>query len=205
MAILTKPKTSLQPHKHFVPKQCYATQQGVVLIVALIMLAIISLMAATTIKGSGSSEALSNNSRTQALALQAADAAIRYCEEGVQNALIAGRAAEAIRANSLYITVSVTPENFVAGTNLNWTSLATWDTGPKSALIYVLTNQFLPANVYKRMPECMAQYQHDLATGTQVVISARGFGPEVSDVAGTDVDRKPTGSEVWLQSYLSFE
>jgi Tfp pilus assembly protein PilX len=180
-------------------------QRGVVLIVALIMLAIISLMAATTIKGSGSSEALSNNSRTQSLALQAADAAIRYCEEGVQNALIAGRAAEAARANSLYITISVTPENFVAGTNLNWTNLTTWDTGPKSALIYKLPTSFLSTNIYKRMPECMAQYQHDTATGTQVVITARGFGPEVSDVPDATIDRKPTGSEVWLQSYLSFE
>jgi type IV pilus assembly protein PilX len=204
--MLNYPLTLLPSRTHLLLNPRYSTQQGVVLIVALIMLAIISLMAATTIKGSGSSEALSSSSRTQSLALQAADAAIRYCEEGVQNNLNATRAAEPERVGSLYVAVSITPEPFVAGTDLNWTNLATWDVGAKSALIYKLPATFLSDSVYKRMPECMAQYTKDTVAGvTQVVITARGFGPEVADATDADTVRKPKGAEVWLQSYLNFE
>lgn len=206
MAMLKKPQTLLPARYHPQFKLRFAAQQGVVLIVALIMLAIISLMAAGTIKGSGSSEALSSSSRTQSLALQAADAALRYCEEGVQNQLNGTRAAEPARAGSLYTSVAITPENFVAGTTLNWTNLPTWDVGPQSALIYKLPTTFLTASVYKRMPECMAQYAQDPAAGvTKVVITARGFGPEVADALNADVVRKPQGAEVWVQSYLNFE
>jgi Tfp pilus assembly protein PilX len=79
VVMLKKAQTPLSLYMHTVRKSRYASQQGVVLIVALIMLAIISLMAAATIKGSGSSEALSSSSRTQSLALQAAGAkCIKY-------------------------------------------------------------------------------------------------------------------------------
>jgi PilX N-terminal len=53
-------------------------QRGVLLIITLIMLVVISGVAALSIKGSGSSEALANNVRTQGLAIQAAEAALRY-------------------------------------------------------------------------------------------------------------------------------
>lgn len=207
VVMLKKAQTPLSLYMHTVRKSRYASQQGVVLIVALIMLAIISLMAAATIKGSGSSEALSSSSRTQSLALQAADAALRYCEEGVQNVLNTTRAAEPARAGSLYVAVSITPEPFVPSTALNWTNLPTWDVGPISALIYKLPPTFLSANnIYKRMPECMAQYTQNPAAGvTQVAITARGFGPDVVDVPDGDTVRKPQGAEVWLQSYLNFE
>lgn len=207
--MLKKTQTPLSLYINIMRKPRYASQQGVVLIVALIMLAIISLMAASTIKGSGSSEALSSSSRTQSLALQAADAALRYCEEGVQYQLDTTRAAEPARAGSLYVAMTpITPEPFVAGTALNWTNLPTWDVGPRSALIYTLPATFLNNNniIYRRMPECMAQYTQNPAGGvTQVVITARGFGPEAANVFDADVARKPRGAEVWLQSYLNFE
>jgi type IV pilus assembly protein PilX len=208
MDMLNKPQTPLPPGMFLVNKPYFAAQQGVVLIVALIMLAIISLMAASTIKGSGSSEALSSSSRTQSLALQAADAALRYCEEGVQNHLNTTRAAEPERAGSLYIAIDITPEPFVANTALNWINLPTWDVGPRSALIYTLPATFLNNNniIYRRMPECMAQVtQISAGVIQQVVITARGFGPEAANVLDADVARKPRGSEVWLQSYLNFE
>lgn len=58
-------------------------QRGVLLIVTMILLLIISGVAAITIKGSGSSENVANNTRTQALAMQAAEAALRYAETDI--------------------------------------------------------------------------------------------------------------------------
>jgi type IV pilus assembly protein PilX len=214
--MLKKTQTLLSLYMHTVRKPRYAQQQGVVLIVALIMLAIISLMAAATIKGSGSSEALSSSSRTQSLALQAADAALRYCEEGVQNQqyqVTPSRATlQAAAGNVLYSSVLIpeAPNPIPPIVPVNWTSSSNWDDGPKNALVYKLPSTFLNANnIYKRMPECMVQYsQAPVGSVSQVVITARGFGPEVPDVldgvAGTNV-RKPQGAEVWLQSYLNFE
>ena len=60
-----------------------AKQRGVLLIVTMILLLIISGVAAITIKGSGSSENVANNTRTQALAMQAAEAALRYAETDI--------------------------------------------------------------------------------------------------------------------------
>lgn len=60
-------------------------QRGVVLIVALILLVVLSLVSAAAIRSSSSSELSTNNSRTQALGMQASEAALRLCETRALN------------------------------------------------------------------------------------------------------------------------
>lgn len=55
-------------------------QNGVVLIIALILLVVISLLAVTSLRGAGSAESISGNVRTTELATQAAEIALRHCE-----------------------------------------------------------------------------------------------------------------------------
>lgn len=62
-------------------------QQGVVLIVALILLVVISLFTVTSIRSAISSENIAGNVRTTELATQAADIALRYCEYATQRAV----------------------------------------------------------------------------------------------------------------------
>lgn len=62
-------------------------QQGVVLVIALIMLVIISLFTVTSIRSAISSESIANNVRMVELATQAADIALRHCEKSAVRAL----------------------------------------------------------------------------------------------------------------------
>ena len=56
------------------------SQRGVVLIIALVMLVIISLLAVSSMRNSGSTEEVLGNVRTTELATQAAEIALRRCE-----------------------------------------------------------------------------------------------------------------------------
>lgn len=62
-------------------------QQGLVLVIALIMLVIISLFTVTSIRSAISSESIANNTRMVELATQAADIALRHCEKSAVRVL----------------------------------------------------------------------------------------------------------------------
>ena len=166
-------------------------EHGVVLIICLLFLLLISITAAVSVRGASSSEAVANNSRTQALAMQAAEAALGYCEKLVTNFAKDGSGTAPINAP-------------VSGAAYNWESLTNWDgTGTLTNVQVVpfADSQSGAAHPYfKRSPECMSQYYMVGKTNT-AVITARGFGP---DVAATDSARNaPKGAEVWLQSILT--
>jgi Tfp pilus assembly protein PilX len=65
-------------------------QQGVALIVALVMLVIIALMSVSVIRGSLTSDLIANNARSQSLAQQSAELALRYCERQADVEIKAG-------------------------------------------------------------------------------------------------------------------
>ena len=83
-------KTPSRPHGQRPASACVSRagsqrQRGVVLIVALILLVVLSLVSAAAIRSSSSSELSTNNTRTQALGMQAAEAALRVCETRALN------------------------------------------------------------------------------------------------------------------------
>lgn len=176
-------------------------ENGVVLVVALLMLVVLSLLSVASIKGAGSSEAVSSNNRTQTLAMQAAEAALRYCEEGVKNKIVTGATGVGI-----YAGLSITPEDMPSSGDFNWATKSNWNANPKTASIFVLdpsgSTNYLPEKLYQRMPECMAQFVD--AAKQNVVVTARGFGPEVTTPAIGAASREPDGAQVLVQVFLSF-
>jgi type IV pilus assembly protein PilX len=180
-------------------------QDGVVLIVALIMLIIISLLAVTSMRGASSAESISGNVRTTELATQAAEIALRHCEKA------------AIRHTKVTLSGSTDAEllNYDvqgldntkmiwADTAVRWQNMATWDS--TATATYVLTTTTLGSGTYKRPPECMVESltgTTPVGANAAFIITARGFGPEV---AAADSDRtRPQGSEVWLQSTIEIQ
>ncbi len=99
-------------------------QRGVLLIVAMIMLLIISGVAALAIKGTSSTEAVANNTRTQALAMQAAEAALRYTEIGVINQNYTNNAIPLPTGKPTYLTAIASAPAGVTG---DWSDETKWD------------------------------------------------------------------------------
>jgi Tfp pilus assembly protein PilX len=194
-------------------------QSGVILIITLIMLVVTSSMAALAIKGTSSTEAIANNARTQGLAMQAAEAALRYCENGVRNS----NETFQNRLNTINPTITQTMVPLAApvgGATPIWANIASWQLNTRQSTIISfasLDNQgslvATPVgagnpgsftSVFKRAPDCIAQYAATpaVAPSSYVVhIVARGFGPEVANDV-VNPGEIPFGTEVFLHSTL---
>ena len=177
-------------------RQGRGRQRGVVLIIALVMLVIISMLAALSIRNAQSSEGVSGNVRTTQLATEAAEIALRICESSV----IAN-----VKSPFTALPTGMTINSVPAGTPLGVTT-TNWDSTRTG--IYVLQDSDVngSSTTYQRNPECVIERLQvvsstgTLTTTTTYLITARGFGPEVADGTG-----RPTGTEVFLQSTLEVE
>ena len=183
-------------HPFAVPAENCAAQRGVVLIVVLIVLGLLSLLAATSLHNASSTESISGNVRTTELATQAAEIALRHCESS---------AVENSNSDTL------PPPT-------DWTQIANWDGKTPIVLDLAQVNPAGISPIYKRPPECMVEAQTVMNTTLPVtaadgtvsypsigiyLITARGFGPEVAEA---DAKRsRPVGTEVWLQSHIKVE
>ena len=177
-------------------------QQGVVLIIALVLLVVMSLLAITALRNTSSNESLAGNVRTTELATQAADIALRHCEASALK--LRGGA-------SPYVTNFSASNLLPASSPPRWqdmTSQTGWDSALTAAYVLplALVNQTnMPLITYQRPPECMVEPVPGVTLGTATfyVITARGFGPEVekADAARS----RPVGSEVGLQSHIAIE
>ena len=173
--------------KDFYLHKILKNQHGVVLIIALILLVVISLLAVSTLHNAASTESVAGSVRTTELATQAADIALRYCE------------------NDVLVKVNNSTNPYTAGTGEQWKVITIWDTETPTK-IYTIPLAVLQLNgisdTYKRPPECMVeQLLTKSTTSSFYLITARGFGPEVPALAsGTRV--RPVGTEVWLQSQI---
>lgn len=180
-------------------RQRLSAQRGVVLIIALVMLVVISLLTTLSIRSAVSTESVSGNVRTTELASQAAEIALRYCEDAV------------VQLNGGPGALTQTPTILAYQATPRWKSPANWDVNPSDAFIVpaAYVNQASGAATYKRVPECMVERMPvvtaaaAISTTSTYVITARGFGPEV---AAADTTRsRPQGSEVWMQSTIELQ
>ena len=173
-------------------------QRGVVLVVTLILLVVISLLSAMTLRTAINTEAISSGPRVMVMGHQAAELALKYCEEATVQLIQS--------AVTLPSVPTIQDYPALASAIPKWQDLDNWDPGrvgvfvvPASAL-----NQAGPYVSYNRLPECvveslpMANADNSTNTSTSFVVTARGFGPEVA--SGT---ARPTGAEVWLQSTIA--
>jgi type IV pilus assembly protein PilX len=172
------------------PLKCQA-QQGVVLVIALIMLALLSILASMSIRGASSTEQVANQSRLRALAQQTAEAALYFCEQQV-------------RANATDAGTGFLPPDAPVGTGTpyRWEDMANWDTPTIAGNLWAVpvsaAGDTTSATYFARPPECMSQY---MSIDKKVfVTTARGFGPDVKTNANP-----PKGTEVWLQSIVTME
>lgn len=208
---------------------CGRRQKGVLLIVTMILLLIISGVAAFAIKGTSSTEAVANNTRTHTLAMQAAEAALRVVEVDILNKHYATNAATVPAISPAPPAPTYLPPYAMADKikpapssvpGADWASATTWDNKDSIAANMVslakldglascpsvLTNETNRAGnfcaVYKRAPECMSQYAPD-SSNRIVWVTCRGFGPDVltfdENAAWTSL---PNGAEVFLQSTI---
>ena len=195
-------------------QQCIATskdEQGVVLVIALILLVVISLLAVTSLRQAGSSESVAGNVRTTELATQSAEIALRHCESAtIQVAKKTTDTTDPKYYDTEFPVASIWPINSV-----QWQSTSTWDAATTSSTAtYALpTGKFAIGSsaTYKRSPECMVELLSggmpdgaNNVTPSAFVITARGFGPEVPALTGSTRIR-PTGSEIWLQSTIEIQ
>lgn len=175
-------------------------QAGVVLIIALIMLVVIALTSAAVMRNSLDADMASQNTRRQTQAMQAAQAALGYCEGKSRD--------DAVKAT--YVKPAAVPpaKEF-------WDQFAQW-TAPAAPVVEtspapsasgqvnvpsdVLTSAAIDANDPPRYaPQCMAQYRTVPSSTKQVVVvTARGFSNDYQETSG----RTQAGSVVWLQSVL---
>ncbi len=195
---------SFQPLGQHRSRKTRRKQGGIVLIIAMILLIVISMLAVTSLRNSGSNEVVAANVRTTELATQAADIALRHCE----NSVIELVTTNAGRTSTGYSTAITNANLLTATTPANWTVTSNWD-GSSSTLAYILPTSLVGTSTYKRPPECMIEHLAIMPAGSGVVnntasyvITARGFGPEV---ASDPNHGRPSGSEVWLQSQIELQ
>lgn len=179
-------------------------QSGVVLIVSLIMLVIISLLAAFSIRNATSTEAVAGNVRTTQLAQQAAEFALNFCSTAMDNL-----GTPTLARDTAGNTVTIAPLSYqttTRATNKVSNDLVYWDGATSlaaNAVIVVPSAALGGTATFRRPPECMIEPIRVIKSGavntsTSFVITARGFGPDVPEA---DANRtRPNGSEVWLQA-----
>jgi len=190
-------------------------QRGVVLIMALIMLVIITLLATFSLRNSTSTEMVSGNVRTTELATQVAESALKYCEDQAF-------ADFQFTTGATTATAAITPAPYQALARWNCKNNSATCTGTgdyyywdgssslTSPVWHAITDSSVvtASTTFKRPPECMIERVFNPAsTDTSIntatfIITVRGFGPEVPAADATR--SRPLGTEVWLQSTVSF-
>ena len=174
-------------------------QNGVVLIMTLVILVVISMLALMSIRSSVTNEKISADIRSIALANQSAEVALRYCEQSV----ISGYSGTVTFTTTFSIASNVMPYSSVP----RWQSTTIWDSTSTATFVLPLTavNQSGLLSTFQRPPECMVEqvpgYVNSAVSNTaSFVVTARGFGPEVA--AANASRSRPDGTEVWLQSTI---
>lgn len=193
-------------------------QQGVVLVIALVILVIISLLGAASLRSVNTTEITAGNVRKTEVASQAAEFVLRWCEDQVvkfKNNDGDGDDASANDGDADGDATTLTINDY--SNPPLWDALdpqtkllKNWDGAGTAGKVNLLATDLLnQANLkyatYKRMPECLVEPAENAlpAAARLFKITARGFGPEVSMV---DINRtRPNGAEAWLQSTITVE
>lgn len=170
-------------------------QNGIVLVMALVLLIMVSLAAIVAIRRATSGEQVSKGLRTQTVAFQAAETALRYCED---QTLKGGSGAPA-----------PIPFSLDGGVPEQWKNRANWESAAGKAktidtAIANSTNSAARSLSNGVLPRCMVErLRMPSDDGTEIeafLVTAIGYSPDYR----LNADNVPeTGSEVWLQSTIT--
>jgi Tfp pilus assembly protein PilX len=182
-----------------------AAQQGVVLVIALILLAVIGLSSAAALRGGLFGDRVSNNMRLATVALQSAEQALKACENDVRsNAAVWG---EALPALNPRVPIQPIAQNPTAWTvRANWTGAAPLAYRlPAAAMTSATSNVNYGANGAVTLPQCLVEEmtlnrRRNASTRVRAfLITVRGFSPDYQVNANGVAT---SGTEVWLQSQI---
>ena len=165
--------------------------RGISLIIVLIMMIIIGITTATAMRSATSEQRATNNLRVESMALQYAEAALRYCENQMKKS-------SADRPYSLQTAQIGSPTTF-GPTTSGWEDPATWtgSSGRKSATRTTVPDSVIQDTVDTDLPNKKPECVVENMTGYGVVITARGYSPDYHADGSGVTDR---GAVVWLQS-----
>ena len=180
-----------------------ARRQGASLIIVLVMLVVIGLTSAASLRNASSNERVSHNFRMHWLAEQYAEAALRYC----QSQLLL---ADAQRVSSLQ-EAALMP---ISASAPGWANPQTWSgSGGAFASLTSVAQSFIESSdsafVPQRLPQCVVErqalplLQNGVSVGSAdvYVITARGFSPDYRE----SLPGARSGAVVWLQCRLSVQ
>lgn len=185
---------------------CSPRQQGVSLIIVLILMVVIGLTSAAAMRGATSGQRLTNNVRSDNVAQQYAEAALRFCEAQLQ---------VAARPNSLLpavIPVTIMDPVLNPGAQAVWLNPVAW-TGPAGVGAAITRTTLNRAQYFTgglssyeptKPPECLVEVQTLGAAPplfNVTVVTSRGFSSDYRFDAATGTTTQ--GSVVWLQSILN--
>lgn len=194
-------RTNQPPHRP--PRH---RQQGLVLVVALILMAVIGVASTAAMRLALTSSTIALGLRAQNEATQAAEVALRWCE--VQARLRASGAVNGLSNDFALLEVPATAE-----TPLFWETLASFTARSRPVPAAIMAAAGMPGLAANQLPRCLAQesvdHKKDIAVSDgdlssknnvfrQFVITVRAFSPDFR----TGTNGEDGGSEVWLQSTL---
>ena len=171
-------------------------QRGVVLAMSLVLLAILSLVALYAMRGSILGEQVSKNIRANEVASQAAETALRYCEDRVRTA----QALTIIDAPGT-LTPGELPDQWQ--TRANWFDNAVSNEIPADQLVAANMRPLpvRPRCIVERftLPPAPGEDRRAVAFMQPHLITAIGFSADYERDAS---NRAISGGETWLQSIL---
>lgn len=189
--------------QHCLRNPARSRQQGVVLALALILLTVVSLVAIYTLRGTITGEQVSKNLRSNAVATQAAETALRICEDAVR----IGQTKLGSGASEVEFTVLEVPENMGSELPQQFSNRANWVVSGSAKTANQIPAELVTETNMRPIPapRCMVErYQlpimgEDKTMSQPVLITAIGYAPDYqADANGAAV----AGGEVWLQSVL---
>lgn len=191
-----RPPIPFRPPRH--------RSQGLVLVVALILMAAIGIASTAAMRLALTGSAIAMGLRAQNEATQAAEVALRWCE--VQTRLRASGAANGLSNDFTLIEADQATDNL-------WQTLATFTARSRPVPALIMAAAGMPALAANQLPRCLAQESNELKslepasdgnldfknnTFRQFLITVRAFSPDFR----TGTDGEDGGSEVWIQSTL---
>ncbi|RZI85778.1 MAG: hypothetical protein EOP38_03710 [Rubrivivax sp.] len=182
------------------PRGVRRPQQGVVLVIALIMMAVIAISSAAAIKSAMTQDRIGANQRSASIAMQAAEAALRYCE-----ALVYTPTWTAEQAGLVTNIREVFPET--ATQTRWWQDISNWNGATPRAFDLPTSFVVAPGLTFNKRPQCLIEkislpditsssFPASVQSTESYEITVRGFSPDYE--ASNNVPTR--GAVIWLQS-----
>ena len=169
-----------------------SSQRGIVLALVLMMLAILSLVGALSMRNATVSEQTTNSLRTAAVAQQAAELGLKYCELVAMDIKSVNYATQRAKISATTVTAAIS-----SGA---WNQTSTWTNSANYISVtgtYAVSTDSAAVQL-KNSPQCVIEPFIN-TSGSGFVVTARGFA---NDAVINSNNGVTSGAEAWVQSTL---